>query len=185
MIPPRTGAIAVHVSNCTAILPMVLHLSLFTFLIATPQPLLLSVLLPSQKPRTDFQFSVLFPFSTVIFRFISAPRFAKWSASRVFTENVSYTIVDLGDGIRHLFLPPRMQRFLNVTNFPSVFSHNAMTIDPFFGTFGVPTQLNRWSFFASVNGSAREPHSSWFFTVCFLLFLICALSNVGHSLEQS
>ena len=139
MIPARTGAIAVHVSKGTAILPMVLQSSPSTLLITTPQPLLLSVLLPSQKPRTDFQFSVLFPYSTVIFRCISAPRFAKWSASRVFTENVFHIIVDLGDGIRHLFLPPRMQRFLNVTNFPSVFSHNAMTIDPFFGTVGVPT----------------------------------------------
>ena len=39
------------------------------------------LLLPSKKPRTAFQFSALFPFSTVIFIWLSAPRFARWSVS--------------------------------------------------------------------------------------------------------
>ena len=45
----------------------VIHLHLSTPLITTPQPLLSSILvLPSQKPLTAFQFSVLVPFSTLI-----------------------------------------------------------------------------------------------------------------------
>ena len=66
-IPRRTlttttsEATTVHILKNTAILLIVIHLSLSTTLITTLQPLLPSILvLPSQKAHTAFLFSVLF-----------------------------------------------------------------------------------------------------------------------------
>ena len=66
----------------TAILLIVIHLSLSTYLITTPLPLLPSVLLLlSQNPRLAFKFSVLLLFSTMIFLWPSASRLPRWSGS--------------------------------------------------------------------------------------------------------
>ena len=89
----------------------------------------------------------------------------------VFTKDVLHIIVDLGRGKCDLFLPPRVQRVLNMTSFLSfLLSHSIMTMYPFIGNIAVSTQLNRWSFFANVDGSIRRPHYPWFF--CFVLLFL-------------
>ena len=56
-----------------------------------------------------------------------------------------------------------MQRFLNIANLPSIFlSHSRKTIYPFFGNITVSTQLNRLSFFASVDGNVFISFKSHF-----------------------
>ena len=62
LAPAIFAAMAVQVFNGTAILLIVIHVSLSTPLITTPHPHRPSVfVVPSQKPRTAFHFSVLPP----------------------------------------------------------------------------------------------------------------------------
>ena len=125
---------AVHATSGRANLLIVIHLSLPTPLITAPQLFLPSVfLLPSQNPRTAFQFSVLFPFfnSDLPLAFTSQPG---GGLLIVFTENVLHTVVDLGDGTHNLFLPPRVQHFLSVLTHSMIMT----TINSLFGHVAVP-----------------------------------------------
>ena len=57
----------------------------------------------------------------------------------VFTKDVLHIIIDLSVGECDLFLPARVQRFLNMTNCSSKFlSHGIMTIFHFSATLLTP-----------------------------------------------
>ena len=91
----------------------------------------------------------------------------------VFTKNALHMIVDVGGWKCDLFLPPRVQRFPNMTYFPlKLLSRSRMTIYPFFGNIAVSTQVNRWSFFANMDGGVRGLNFSGFFTDCFQLLFV-------------
>ena len=65
----------------------------------------------------------------------------------VFPEDVLHTVVDLRDGKLDLSLSPRMQRFLNMAYYTSVFlSHSIMTIDPFFSNIALQSAFRFFLF---------------------------------------
>ena len=128
----------------------------------------LALVLPSQTPRTAFQFSVLFFFNNDLPLPFGSQIRTVVSFMNVFTKDVLQIMVDLSDGECDLFLLPRGQRFLNMANFTFILlSHSKMTIDPFFSNVAVSTHLNCCSFGASVEGGIRRAHYSWFFTFSF------------------
>ena len=108
---------AVQVVSGSAILLIVIHLSLSTPFITTPHPLLPPVfLLPSQNPRSAFQFSV-FPFVNcdLPLPFRAQVRQVVGLLS-VLSENVLHIIVDHPRRIRNFPPPPRVQCVLNGPN---------------------------------------------------------------------
>ena len=87
LVPVISAAMVVQVVSDTAISVLEMHLLLFTTLITTPHPLLLSVfLLSSHNSRIVFQFSPLSPFSTVIFFYPSASWIVRWPSSLLWSR---------------------------------------------------------------------------------------------------
>ena len=96
----------------------------------------------------------------------------------MFTKDVLQIIVDLIDGECDLFLLPRVQRFLNMANFPlKLLSQSKLTICP----FSVSTHLNCCSFGACgrrYREGSRILVLHIQLSVFCLQFLSCAQSNV-------
>ena len=99
---------ALHCFKGIAILLIVIHLSLSAPLITAPHPLLPSgLVLPSQNPRTAFQFSFFFFFSTVTFCIPPAPHVRR----KVSLLTVLHAISDFVIRKKTFPLPSRMQGF--------------------------------------------------------------------------
>ena len=89
-MPSTSAAMAVHILRSTAILLILIHLSLSTPLITTPYQFLpYGFVLPSQNPRNAFQFAVLNPFSIVMVLCTSAPRFGNCSPIDPFFSHIA------------------------------------------------------------------------------------------------
>ena len=157
LAPTTFAAMAAQAFSGTAILLMVIHLSRSTPLVTIPQPLLPSFLL-LPKPAHSLPFSCIVSCCNSDLPMLSSSQIRQVVLLIVFPGNVLHIIVDVVDGISNFSLPPRMQRFLNVSHFPFVFFPWE---NDHWSIFIVTTQLNRRSFFARMDGKYPEAASTW------------------------
>ena len=154
-------AMAVPSPKSTAILLIVTYLSLSTPFITTPHTVLpLFLELPSQKASTNFRVSALSLQTTIFFYVLLSPDWPSDQLPDLVPGNVLNVILNPRDGNCDLPSPPRVQCFLNLTNFPRNLSQGLLAMDrlPCHSTVGPSSCV--WMFVF------RKPQDFWCLNIC-------------------